>query len=54
MVLFGAYLFLRGDEIVDLGFFSLINERKIHNNNSTIAELLVQTKRKQNSCLLPP
>ena len=42
MVLFGVHLFLRGDEIMDLGFFSLIEENTICNNNGMIAGLFVQ------------
>ena len=42
MVLFCMHLFLNGDEIMDLGFFILMEENAIHNNNGTISGLFVQ------------
>ena len=42
MVLIGVHLFLRGDEVMDLGFFILIEENAIHNNDGTIAGLFLQ------------
>ena len=42
MVLFGVHLFLRGNEIMDLGFFSIINDNTIYNNDGTIDGLFVQ------------
>ena len=41
MVLIGMYIFLRGDEIMRLGFFSMIEEKTICNNDGTIAGLFV-------------
>ena len=55
MALIGVHLFLRGDEIMDLGFFSLMEEKTINNNDGTIAGLFVQNlgkTEKQKS--LPP
>ena len=53
MVLFGVHLFLRGDKIIDLGFFCLIEKNAICNNNGTIAGLLVhilgELKNKKNT-----
>ena len=55
MTLFGVCLFLRGDETMNLGFFSLIEENAICNNNGMIAGLfahiLGKTEKQQ---FLPP
>ena len=42
MFLIGVRLFLRIDEIMDLGLFSVTEENTIHNNDGTIAGLFVQ------------
>ena len=42
MTLIGMHLFLRGNEIMDLGFFSLMEENTIYDEDGMIAGLLVQ------------
>ena len=55
MVLFGAHLHLRGDKIMDLGFFILMVENIICNSNVTIAGLFVQILGKtEKQISLPP
>ena len=41
-MLFGVHLFLRGNEIMDLGLLSLMEENTICDNYGTIAGLFVQ------------
>ena len=55
MILFVTRLFLRGDEIMDLGFFSLMEEHDICNKDGTTSGLFVQILGKtEKQKTLPP
>ena len=42
MVLISVHLFLRGDETVDVGFFSIVADLCTYNDNGTISSLMVE------------
>ena len=42
MVLLSIHLFLRGDETVELGFFSVIEDLTTYSDNGTIASLMIE------------
>ena len=40
------HLFLRGDEMVDIGFFSVIESLTTYNENGTKASLMIEVRGK--------